>query len=359
MNVKAESPFLERGFVVADTPGLASINPAHRRATLSFLPTADAVLYLIDTQQPFTEGDASFLGIIRRHIDSIFIVQTKIDLWQQPQSDGRPAWEHAYERIAGLAAMHAPGTYVTRFPRASTPKAILEGAKRQDRTEPFPEFLAALDAPAHPAHRPRAHRARARTRGVCGRRRDRANRTRPRNARARPRGARAAAAARSCPSSKRSTRRRAQRDALLAEPACDPRGDARTRAATRCRARTRARASFRHRRRHALRDRERLHIIVDRVVAHVAQEFAEEAAARGLARARRAIGTRRAIAPLRFAKNDAAARAFDAEPATGLWSGDVRDAIAATIVLEAIGGPAIALVADIATRFAAARPAST
>ena len=59
---KRDSPFLQRGFVVADTPGLASINPAHRRATLHFLPGADAVLYLIDTQQPFTEGDASFLG---------------------------------------------------------------------------------------------------------------------------------------------------------------------------------------------------------------------------------------------------------------------------------------------------------
>nr|MDQ6933570.1 dynamin family protein [Candidatus Eremiobacteraeota bacterium] len=36
--VYVDSPFLQRGFAVADTPGLASINPAHRRATLSFLP---------------------------------------------------------------------------------------------------------------------------------------------------------------------------------------------------------------------------------------------------------------------------------------------------------------------------------
>ncbi|MBV8721382.1 MAG: dynamin family protein, partial [Candidatus Eremiobacteraeota bacterium] len=50
--VRSDSPFLQRGFVVADTPGLASINPSHRRATLQFLPSADAVLYLIDTQQP-------------------------------------------------------------------------------------------------------------------------------------------------------------------------------------------------------------------------------------------------------------------------------------------------------------------
>ena len=118
--VKSDSPFLQRGFVVADTPGLASINPAHRRATLQFLPTADAVLYLIDTQQPFTEGDASFLGIIRQHIDSIFIVQTKIDLWRQPQSDDRPAWAHANDRIARLAAVHAHGTYARRSAAAAT-----------------------------------------------------------------------------------------------------------------------------------------------------------------------------------------------------------------------------------------------
>ena len=90
--VKVDSPFLARGFIVADTPGLASINPAHRRATLQFLPRRDAVLYLIDTQQPFTEGDASFLDIVRQHMDTIFIVQTKIDLWEQPGESGVPAW---------------------------------------------------------------------------------------------------------------------------------------------------------------------------------------------------------------------------------------------------------------------------
>ena len=66
LRVGVDSPFLRNGFVVADTPGLASIDPAHRRATLRYLPGADAVLYLIDTQQPFTDGDAAFLGIVRR-----------------------------------------------------------------------------------------------------------------------------------------------------------------------------------------------------------------------------------------------------------------------------------------------------
>src|SRR5271165_1316031 len=97
--VRVDSRFLARGFVVADTPGLASLNPAHRRATLAYLPRTDAVLYLIDTQQPFSEGDAAFLGLIGEHVRTIFIVQTKIDLWRGPEPDGRPAWQHARDRI--------------------------------------------------------------------------------------------------------------------------------------------------------------------------------------------------------------------------------------------------------------------
>ncbi|HEV3140159.1 MAG TPA: dynamin family protein, partial [Vicinamibacterales bacterium] len=115
VRVAIDSPFLQGGFVVADTPGLASINPAHRRATLSYLPGADAVLYLIDTQQPFTEGDASFLGIVRRYIESVFIVQTKIDLWRMVPAGaegGREAWQSAAQRIVAQAALHAPGTPV-------------------------------------------------------------------------------------------------------------------------------------------------------------------------------------------------------------------------------------------------------
>jgi hypothetical protein len=60
--------------------------------------------------------------------------------------------------------------------------------------------------------------------------------------------------------------------------------------------------------------------------------------------------------PLRFSLADAAAHAFGAEPGTSMWSGDLHDAIAATIVLEAIGGPAIAIVHDISMRFASAPP---
>ncbi len=355
VNVKTNSPFLERGFVVADTPGLASINPAHRRATLQFLPTADAVLYLIDTQQPFTEGDASFLGIIRQHIDSIFIVQTKIDLWQQPQSDGRPAWEHAYERIAALAAIHAPGTYVYALSAREYVDGELSDDPAKIDASRFPKFLAALDASLiRRTGRARLTRVRDRVASAVADETvqidaDLAMLVLDRDALDRRRSEVLPAL------QALDERARAQREALLQEglatrTAMHARGADLSTDLERALGQAIDTADVSR-----LRDRERLHIIIDRVVAHVTHEFAEEAAREVSRELDDAVTSAETIAPLRFAKNDAAARAFGAEPGTSLWSGDIRIAIAATIVLEAIGGPAIGLVHDIATRFAAAQ----
>ena len=350
--VKTNSPFLERGFVVADTPGLASINPAHRRATLQFLPTADAVLYLIDTQQPFTEGDASFLGIIRQHIDSIFIVQTKIDLWQQPQSDGRADWEHANERIAALAAVHAPGTYVYALSAREYVDGILEGDPAKVEASRFPKFLGALDAQLI-RRTGRARLARARDRVTALIADENAQIEHDVTMLALDREALDARRAQVLPALQSlDERARAQRESLLAEglatrAAMSDRGRELSADLERALAQAFDTADISR-----LRDRERLHIIVDRVVAQVAQEFAGHAASAVSGELDAAIARAEAIVPLRFAQNDAAARAFGAEPGTSLWSGSARDAIAATIVLEAIGGPAIGLVHEIATRFA-------
>ncbi len=162
VRVAIDSAFLQGGFVVADTPGLASINPAHRRATLSYLPGADAVLYLIDTQQPFTEGDASFLGIVRRYIESVFIVQTKIDLWRMKESppplreaQGRlssgqaqvtEGWQGAAQRILAQAALHAPGTPVFPLSAREYAEGMLTGDDALIAQSRFREFLEALDA---------------------------------------------------------------------------------------------------------------------------------------------------------------------------------------------------------------------
>jgi predicted GTPase len=356
VSVTVDSPFLQRGFTVADTPGLASINPAHRRATLQFLPSADAVLYLIDTQQPFSEGDAAFLGIIRQHIDSIFIVQTKIDLWEHKQADGREAWQSAHDRIASLAAIHAPGTYVFALSARQYAEGMLQRSAALIGRSRFQKFLDALDASLiATTGRARLRRAAqqvelATSSAIALLEQNAAmlalepDELERRGATLRPqfetlettiRLERQSVAARA--SVRKSVA--VEQGAILADEA-----------------QTSLAQAFDTADVARLRDRARLHILVDRTFADVIGEFAEEIAAQTIADITAALESAQHVIPLDFSISDAAARAFDAEPGSGIWTGELCPAISATIVLAAIGGPAIALVSDIASRFAAGRP---
>ena len=352
--VHTDSAFLQRGFVVADTPGLASVNPAHRRVTLQFLPTADAVLYLIDTQQPFSEGDASFLGIIRQHIESIFIVQTKIDLWQQTGSDGVPAWRHAYDRISQLAAVHAPGTYVYALSARQFVSGKLSGDAADVQASRFEPFLSALDASlVRTTGRGRLKRARDVARAAAAATTAQLERDialldmpedalRELHARRIPEVAAAQDHAKTIRVELESAR--AHRNSAVTEQGAQLAGDAE-------KALTQALDTADIAR---IRDRARLHILVDRTLATVVDESAQEIASQITDELSSFQERAESRLPLRFSLAERAARRFGAEPGAGIWTGDVCNAIASTIVLEAIGGPAISLVHEISSRFASA-----
>ncbi|HKU68860.1 MAG TPA: dynamin family protein [Candidatus Baltobacteraceae bacterium] len=354
--VKVDSPFLRRGLRVADTPGLASINPAHRRATLQFLPSADAVLYLIDTQQPFTEGDASFLGIIRQHLDTIFIVQTKIDLWAGPGEGGKAAWESARDRISKLAAIHAPGTYVYALSARQYVEGTLRGEPDLVERSQFPQFVSALDASlVRNSGRARLRRARdqaalAATDSIERIERDVAMlalgeaQLRARRAAAEPQIAQmrqftGEARARALAASARMAAAINERGALLADEAehgltqaFDTADIAR------------------------LRDRARLHMLVDRTLGETVELFASQVSGAVYAEYERELRAAQERLPMRFSFGASAAAAFGSSGHGSMWFDDPERALCATIVLEAIGGPAIALVHRVAMRFASAQP---
>ena len=374
VRVTVDSAFLRSGFVVADTPGLASINPAHRRATLSYLPGADAVLYLVDTQQPFSDGDASFLGIIRRYIESIFIIQTKIDLWRMRDGD-RETWQNASARIVAQAAIHAPDVPV--FPLSAREYAqgritADAGLIAQSR---FPELLAALDASlVATTGRARLRRAAAEARRLA---------TRAGDALARE----AAALERDEADLRHLLHSMLPALGVIdAAAAAAQAGLAEAGAALEATIVARGiemRASLQQTLARAfdtadiarLRDRAKLHIIVDDAVAgaigRFAADVAETIAQRLRAQAKSAVGdvlsagrggdpdaALRAlldtIAAERLPITADAAQAFGADSASGAWSTDLETGLRSTIVLGALGGPAVGLVNALAGRFSAA-----
>ncbi len=373
VRVGVDSAFLNNGFVVADTPGLASINPAHRRATLAYLPGADAVLYLIDTQQPFTDGDASFLGIVRRYIESIFIVQTKIDLWRMRDGE-REAWQHASARIVAQAAVHAPGTPVFPLSARDYAEGLLTGNADLIGQSRFTEFLAALDASlVATTGRARLRRAAADARRIA---------TRAGDAFARE------ASALEVPAEALEARRAAllpalealDRSVAAAASALEDAGA--TLEAEILAAGTTLRAGLQRTLGRAfdiadiarLRDRAKLHIIVDETLAAAIGRFAADAADAAGGRLRGAAKSAvaaiaadpavqgadaslrevlDALAAERLPITEDAAHAFGADPASGTWSAGLETGLRSSIVLGALGGPAVGLVEAIARGFAA------
>jgi len=354
LRVGVDSAFLHNGFVVADTPGLASVDPAHRRATLRYLPGADAVLYLIDTQQPLGDGDAAFLGIVRRSIESIFIVQTKIDLWRVREGE-REIWESAAARIVAQTALHAPDTPV--FPLSA--REYAEGRLSSDEglveQSGFLPFLAALDATlVATTGRSRLQRAAAEAQRVALR--AAAAWSLDADALERPGAELAAeraaveprlAAFDTAAAAGRSLLERTGREVRAAVAA---RGVALRAELMRTIARAFDVADVAR-----LRDRPKLHAIVDETVASAMERFAADVAALVTetlyASAQEASD---ALAAEALPLGAAAAQAFDADPASGAWSVDLATGLRSTIVIGALGGFANAFVATIANRFAAA-----
>jgi predicted GTPase len=346
--VRVNSPFLQHGFIIADTPGLASLNPAHRRATLGYLPRTDAVLYLIDTQQPFTEGDAAFLELIGEHVRAIFIVQTKIDLWRMTEDNEKQAWENARDRIAAHAARHAPNAEV--FAVSSHDYAlghIDDNAVLRERSG-FPALLRALDDSLEDLVRhARAARAIEAAENVLSRASARLQReqtllTSDSTAVREQREDAASSLAR------REGALAAERDAIAA--AGIKRAEGITAHAHGLREELlRALASaFDIADIERIRDRGKLHMLADGIFARIFGAFADEAASDIAAELRR-IGHERPMLHIL----ERTALCLGGEPGTGAWSRDLASGIRSTILLDAIGGPTVNFVHVVASAFAA------
>ena len=85
---------LQAGLEIVDTPGVGGLNSVHGAATMSALPSADAVLLVSDASQEYTAPELEFLGRAVRLCPNVACVLSKTDLY--------PEWR----RIAELDRGH-------------------------------------------------------------------------------------------------------------------------------------------------------------------------------------------------------------------------------------------------------------
>jgi hypothetical protein len=111
---------LAGGLVLVDTPGVGGLGSAHGAATMSALPSADAVLLVSDAAQEYTGPELEFLQAAMKLCPNVACVLTKTDLY--------PHWRRIMELDRGHLA--AAGIDAQIFPVSSTLR--LHAAKTQD-----------------------------------------------------------------------------------------------------------------------------------------------------------------------------------------------------------------------------------
>ena len=82
LEVSYPSSLLEGGVVLVDTPGVNDLNSTRAEITYSYIPRADAVLFLLDAGQILKESERSFLSnkLLAQSRDKVLFVINKVDL---------------------------------------------------------------------------------------------------------------------------------------------------------------------------------------------------------------------------------------------------------------------------------------
>ncbi|MEW6118530.1 MAG: dynamin family protein [Pseudomonadota bacterium] len=141
-------PLLKQGLVILDTPGLNAIG-TEPELTLSMLPSAHAVLFLLAADTGVTKSD---IEIWRHHIAPVLgasrarlVVLNKIDgLWDELKTDDQVDAEIAKQVAASAALLDLPASQV--YP-ASAQKALVAKVRHDDALlakSRLPELEAAL-----------------------------------------------------------------------------------------------------------------------------------------------------------------------------------------------------------------------
>jgi hypothetical protein len=94
VEVRVPNPVLASGLTLVDTPGVGGLNAGHAAATLAFLPSADALVFVTDASAELSAAELEFLANARAAGPPILVALTKIDMY--------PEWR----RIQEIDASH-------------------------------------------------------------------------------------------------------------------------------------------------------------------------------------------------------------------------------------------------------------
>ena len=136
VEVQIRNGLLARGITLVDTPGSGTLASGYGAATLAFLQTADALIFVTDCSQEFIEPEIEYLQAATERCATVLVAMTKIDLY--------PQWRRIVEINQGH--LERAGIEAPIIPVSSTLRQVaLTGRDRKLNEESgYPELLETL-----------------------------------------------------------------------------------------------------------------------------------------------------------------------------------------------------------------------
>ena len=136
VEVGLPNAFLSRGISLVDTPGVGGLNAGHAAATLAFLPSADALVFVTDASAELSGPELEFLASAMRAGPPILVAVTKVDMY--------PEWR----RIVEIDERHTRSIGLTERPFPLSSVLRMHGDELGDQTlerdSGFPAFSETL-----------------------------------------------------------------------------------------------------------------------------------------------------------------------------------------------------------------------
>jgi GTPase SAR1 family protein len=136
VEIQTRNGLLSRGITLVDTPGSGTLASGYGAATLAFLQTADALIFVTDCSQEFIEPEIEYLQAATERCATVLIAMTKIDLY--------PQWRRIVEINEGH--LERAGIEATIIPISSTLRkiALAERDRQLNEESGFPALLETL-----------------------------------------------------------------------------------------------------------------------------------------------------------------------------------------------------------------------
>ncbi|NPV07635.1 MAG: hypothetical protein HPY83_06690 [Anaerolineae bacterium] len=135
-------PFLRRGLYFIDTPGIGSARAENTATTMSFLPEADAIIFVTSVEAPLSAAEEGFLAEVARYRRRLFLVVNKTDLLPPQEREDVLAYI-----VAGLGrALALPEVHLHKVSARMALAAKLGGDRESLLRSGLPELEQALVA---------------------------------------------------------------------------------------------------------------------------------------------------------------------------------------------------------------------